>query len=121
MPFHLEEDEIEDAEYTELPSQMQPEPQLDYAVSQPDFSARDVVRLNVDTGANPSLEPALYERRARAVTLFVKVPLLTFVALSEKTPTLIRLGAGLLALWEASQIYRGAGEIEATTREWVGQ
>jgi len=113
MPFQIE-NEV-DAEYTEVP----PAPAPPVVKLKQDYRSRDVVDLRTDVSANASLELALYEKRARAVTLFLKVPLLTFVALHDKTPALIRLGAGLLALWEASQIYRGAGELEATTREWV--
>ena len=80
---------------------------------------RNVVRLDVDVSANPSLKLALYEKRARAVSLFAKVPFFAYLALHEKLPPAVRLGAGLLALWEASQLYRDAARVEETVMEWA--
>ncbi len=123
-PFDDYDDgDVEDAEFVEYAQQ--PAPQQVYAppqtVSQPDFKVRDVVRLDPvpqDQYFDPT-QLAIYDKRARAVTLFIKVPLLAFVAFNDKTPGLIRLGAGLLALWEASQLARSAGEVEQTVTQWA--
>jgi hypothetical protein len=56
---------------------------------------------------------AMYETRARAVSLFIKVPFFAYLALNPKLPGMIRLGAGLLAAWEAMQIARQSADIEA--------
>jgi len=121
--FEIPHDEV-DAEFEELPAEppraYYPEPQpVQQQVQQPDFAVRDVVRMNLDVSANPSLELALYEKRARAVTLFVKVPFLAYLSLNDRLPAPVRLGAALLAVWEASQIVRTAPALEETMQEWV--
>ena len=74
----------------------------------------------VDHSHDPPAGILLYEKRARAISLFVELPLLTLVAMHDKTPGLIRLGAAILALWKSVELARGGAEdIRNTAREWV--
>jgi len=123
MPFQFTEEV--DAEYVEVGT---PSPQAVPTVERlvPNYQARGVTDLRQDVVLNPNPAMnvdalAMYEKRARAVTLFVKVPFLSYLALNPKLPPLVRLGAGLLALWEAAQIARGQAEIEQTVTEWAQQ
>lgn len=122
--FDFDGDEEEEAEFYPAGVQEEPVPESAPAaptVSQvkPSYQARDIVDLRVDASANPSPQLALYERRARAVTLFVKIPLFGYLTLNDKLPPLVRLGAGLLAIWEATQLARGQAEVEETVTQWV--
>lgn len=54
----------------------------------------DVTGL-VDMGMSAAADP-----RARGLTMLVKVPLLTYIALNSKLPPIIRLGAVLLGVLE---------------------
>jgi len=51
------------------------------------------------------------EQRARALVLFVKVPLLAYLALNNRLPPLARFAVGGLAVWEAIQIAQSTREI----------
>lgn len=122
----FEFDGEEDAEFEEGPQVFEPEPAPAPAAAAPtvtrltqDYRNRDIVDLRTDVSANPSLELAQYEKRARAVSLFLKVPFLAYLSLNDRLPAPVRLGAGLLALWEASQLYRGQAEVEETVTEWA--
>ncbi len=55
---------------------------------------------------------ALAETRARAVGLFVQIPILSIIALHPKVPGALRFGAGVLAVWNAWQIASQEKEIE---------
>jgi len=127
MPkFTIKPQPIVDAEFVELgssrpvgspqaPTQGQVQPVQRNPMS-------DVIDLSVDTSANPSIALALYEKRARAVSMFVEIPLLAFITFSDKTPGLIRLGAGILAIWKSVELARGGAiEAQATATEWAGQ
>jgi hypothetical protein len=123
MPFQFTGEE--DAEYVEVGT---PGPQAVPTVERhvPNYEARGVINLSQDVVLNPNPAMnvdalAMYEKRARAVTLFIKVPFLSYLALNSKLPPMVRLGAGLLALWEATQIARGQTEIEQTVTEWAQQ
>ncbi len=116
MKFEIA-DEV-DAEFVEV---QQPEPAPVQQLKQ-DYRDRDVVDLRTDVSGNPSLELALYQRRGRAISMFVEIPLLTLVAMHEKTPGLVRLGAALLACWKAVELARGgAQEIQTVAEEWGQQ
>ena len=67
----------------------------------------------VDPWVDPSALEAQYGERARAIALFVKVPVLAYVALSDKMPALVRLGALALAALEVREIARQAPQLEA--------
>ncbi len=109
-----------DAEFVEVPRQQVIQPQT-VNLHVPSASARNVIDMSLDLGG-PSPELALYEKRGRAVALFIRLPLLAFVALNDRTPGLIRIGAGLLAVWEATQLARGgADELDSVATEWMGQ
>jgi hypothetical protein len=123
MPFQFTEEV--DAEYVEVGTpNPQPVPTVERLI--PNYKARGITDLRQDVVLNPNPAMnvdalAMYEKRARAVTLFVKVPFLSYLALNAKLPPLVRLGAGLLAFWEATQIARGQAEIEQTVTEWAQQ
>lgn len=117
MPFQVQVPEETDAEFTEVSSRPAPT-----VANVPDFTGRDVVRLNTDVSANPSLELARYEKRARTVAIFVRLPVLAYIAFDDRTPGLIRAGAGLLAIWEAIELARGGARAsQDTVTEWMGQ
>lgn len=123
MHFEPFDGEEVDAEFTEVapapaPAATEPPPVTRLKV---DYRERDIVNMSTPSG-NPSIELQLYEKRARAVALFVELPLLAVVALSDKTPPLIRLGAGLLAIWKSVELARGgAQEVQSTVTEWAQQ
>lgn len=63
---------------------------------------------------------ATYERRGRALVLFVEIPVLSFIALNDKTPGLLRAGAGLLAAWKALELARGSSlAAQNEVKDWV--
>lgn len=77
--------------------------------------------LHLDTASAPSavttadgstyaISP-LTEQRARAIVLFLKVPLLAAICLHPKVPAWMRLAAGALAAWEALQIAQQAQDL----------
>lgn len=51
------------------------------------------------------------DKRSRAVALLVKVPLFAYVALSDKVPPLVRLGAALLGAMEVLEAVQPKGEL----------
>lgn len=106
MPFRAPAEEIVDAEVVGSPtvSKMPPRPGVTQLIQ------------DQSVGGAISLDPnalAMYEQRARAISLFVKVPVLTLIALHPKVPAMLRLGAGLIAAWEAWQIASQEKDIEA--------
>ena len=128
MPFTVDPGPEVDAEYVVPPEQQLPEvPYNPQVAPQPvqrlvPDPTRDVVDLRTDVSANPSLELALYERRGRAIAIFVELPILALVAVNDKTPGLIRLGAAMLAAWKAVELARGgAQEVETVVQEWRQQ
>lgn len=66
----------------------------------------DVTGL-VDLGVGVATDP-----RSRALALFVKIPLLGYVALSSKMPALVRLGAAALAVMEALEVAQRQDELQ---------
>lgn len=67
-----------------------------------------------DPGSNIVVDPGAYiidvpdgcDPRVRSVVLFVEIPLLALIAIHPQVPGLLRLGAGLLAAWDAVQMTR---------------
>lgn len=113
MPFRSPSDEVVDAEVSEpAPRQVTSRPGVTYV----DLSQRGGTAVEADG----SYFSPLAEQRARAVTLFVRVPLLTLVALDSKVHGLIRLTAGALALWDVLQISQQSAELEQLVpQEWM--
>lgn len=127
FPFEENED-IEDAEYVEVPQDGQPmaAAQSVYQVVpevnqvRPNYPANGVVNLNpVDLQTNmPAGQIELYEKRARAISIFVRIPFFAFVALHDRTPPLVRMGAAALGIWEALQLARNVAQVEQTVTDW---
>ncbi len=116
MPFTLKEQPIVDAEFVEVTPDSGPAPVQQLHT---DMRDRNIVDLRLGADAGP-IQMELYARRARAVSLFVELPLLTIVALHDKSPGLIRLGAAILAAWKAVELARGGAiEVQATGEDWV--
>ncbi len=116
-----EEEDIEDAEFVDLPPEAYGPAPSSVPPQQAQSQAQPVPYPNLDiiSGLDtPEYRLMRYERRARAVTIFIRLPLLTLVALNDDTPSLLRLGAGLMALWEAGQLARNFGEVQAVATEW---
>lgn len=84
--------------------------------AQPEYNAAgiDVTGL-VDAGVGLATDP-----RSRTVALFVKVPLLAYVALHHKMPALVRLAALGLAVVEGMDLFQNRrAEVEAAMpAEW---
>lgn len=83
-------------------------PERIYQVEQEPYAAPDGQELDltglVDAGVGLAMDP-----KARALALLVKVPLLAYVALSDKMPVLVRLaaaGLGAAEVLEALQRQR---------------
>jgi hypothetical protein len=53
------------------------------------------------------------EQKARAVSLFVKIPLLAYISLNSDLPGLVRLSAALVGALEIRQLYQAQGAIQA--------
>jgi len=53
------------------------------------------------------------ETKARAFTMFVRIPFFLWLTLDGKMPPLVRLGAAALAVWDVRQIYLQQNEISA--------
>ncbi len=117
MPRLPPAEEVVDAEFEEY----------DTPVERP--AARpDVTQLRRDDAGqwyDPHLVPSTggleqYEARARALALFVKVPLLAYVALHKDMPVLVRLGAAAMAFLEASEIAKQSGvQVPTELPSWV--
>lgn len=56
-------------------------------------------------------------RRAQTAALFVKVPLLAYVALSDKLPGVVRLGAAVVGAMELLQVLRRREQTEAMLQQ----
>ncbi len=107
-PFNFN-DEV-DAEFIDVPTQ-QAVPQTVQQLKTDDWNTRGVIDLS--NHQQVGLPLAAYEERARAISLFVKVPVLAYVALSDRMPMLVRLGAAALAALEVREIARQSEQIEA--------
>lgn len=65
-----------------------------------------------DPGSNIVVDPNSYvvdipdgcDPRVRSIVLFVEIPFLAVVALHPRVPGILRIGAGLMAAWEAIQM-----------------
>lgn len=105
MPFRAPAEEIVDAEVIGPTVEQAP----------PHAGVARLIEQQTVGGAI-SLDPdalAKYEQRTRAIALFLKVPLLTVIALHPRVPGMLRLGAGMIAVWEAWQIASQEKDIEA--------
>lgn len=104
-------DEIVDAEFEEVPSAGRP-------AAQP--QVRQLRRDDAGVWYDPSMlapqqapmDLAQLEQRARALSMFVKVPLLAYVALNKDLPAIVRLAALGLAALEVREISKQAGQVE---------
>ena len=105
MPFNIPSEEIVDGEVI---SGSTPRAQ----VFQRDPN-RDVIQIQMPT---PS-ELAVIEQRARAVSIYLKIPFLAFVAFSGRVPPLLRLGAALFGVLEVTQLAREHG-YDYTQEQW---
>ena len=129
MPFRAA-DAIVDAEVVSEPQSVSSPPRRSGVVYlhsppiEPQFQASSLDQTGADypIQQDPFDQVAALstDKRARAISLFVKVPLFVYVALSPKMPALVRLGAGALAVWEAMQIASQQKEIEQTFQEAYG-
>ncbi len=119
MPFGIPAEQIVDAEVVTAHDA----PTVDQYIR---HDTSGVVNI---PGAMPLVDPtshavdplAKWQGRARAMTIFIKIPLLTFIALHDKTPALVRLGAGLLAIWEAVELAQSnelAGA-QGAAQQWI--
>ncbi len=124
--FPFGDEDEEDAEFVEVPAEQpsvaQPTPTAWQAPQQAGQQAIPQLRIT-DSSLDPAqAQLALYERRGRAIALFVEVPLLTLVAFHGQVPGAIRAGAGLLAVWKAVQLARGSSlAAQHEVQDWVGQ
>lgn len=103
-------EEIVDAEFEEIPGSARP-------AAQP--AVRQLRRDEAGEWFDPSLVPvqqpldlAQLERRARALSMFVKMPLLAYVALNKDLPAIVRFAALGLAALEVRDIAKQAGQVE---------
>lgn len=60
-----------------------------------------------------SVDYVALEQKARAVSLFLKIPFFAYCALHPELPGLVRLGAAMLGVMEARELYLSRGEISA--------
>lgn len=121
------QDEVVDAEYVEVPpSSPQGYPQGVVNVGPQDSWIPVQEPVYVPSGTSPlsTAAPAtqdVIERRARVVSMFIKIPFLAYVGLNDKAPPLVRAGCAALALWELIQLARDANEVQQTVTDWTGQ
>ena len=57
------------------------------------------------------------EQKARAMTLFIRVPFFAFIALNGKLPPLVRIGAALLGIYDVRQLTRSEQEITQVAQD----
>ncbi len=118
--FHLDDiEESEDAEYIDVQAEPQQQAQSQ-PQPQPYLAPQPLPELMInDTQA---VQLARYQRRGRAISMFVEIPVLTLVAFNDDVPGLVRTGAGLLAVWKAIELARGGGQMmQETAQDWVEQ
>ncbi len=124
--FPFGDEDEEDAEYVEVPAERPVVDQGTQAAQAAQQQAREQMSMpsvKIDYGISDPAQAQLatYERRGRAIALFVEVPLLTAVAFHDKVPGLIRAGAGVLAIWKAVQLARGSSlAAQHEIQDWVG-
>jgi len=63
----------------------------------------------------------MLEQKARAVSLFVKIPLLAYISLNGDLPGLVRLSAALVGALEVRQLYQAQGAIQAMLPDSIQQ
>ncbi len=124
--FPFGDEDEEDAEFVEVPAEQPSVAQRTQQAQQSPQQAgmQAIPQLHItDSSLDPAqAQLALYERRGRAIALFVEVPLLTLVAFHDRVPGAIRVGAGLLAAWKAVQLARGSSlAAQHEVQDWVGQ
>lgn len=108
MPFGIDPSQVTDAEVvgeTSMPpvSVMPPR----HGINQVQSAA--YLDQNGNLVMPTVAELAVVEKRARAISVFVRVPTFAFVALSGKMPVLVRLAAAGLLVLEAMDLAREQG------------
>lgn len=107
----LPSEEIVDAEFEEVPGAARPPAQPVVRQLRQDDAGQWYDPALVAPQAAP-LDLAQLEQRARALSLFVKVPLLAYVALNRDMPVLVRFAAMGLAALEIRDVAKAAGQVE---------
>lgn len=109
MPFGIDPSQISDAEVVDGTS---PPPPVAKHVANPNVINISQAYQNQGLAQPAADQLAMAETRARAIGLFVQIPVLTIIALHPKVPGVLRLVAGGLAAWNAYQIATQEKQIE---------
>lgn len=122
MPFNIPANEIVDAEVvSETPREIGTPAGVINLKDPNTFPAppppqQQPLFVQAEDGSFIQISP-LDEQRGRAIALFVRVPVLTYVALNSRVPMAVRILAGALAAWDAFQLAQQSQEIEALLPE----
>lgn len=104
MPFGIPSEQIVDAEVISDASVSRPPPNPNVVNLQSAYDPLNGSQM-VDGYADP-YQLALVEKRARALSIFVRLPFFFAIALNGRVPALFRLAAVGLGVLEATQLAR---------------